>query len=86
MDEVFSALAGTLSSMSDGDFNRLLNGEYQGKFAEIKDDVNSTLTTLQGVVGELKPSIVEIQHSAENIANNNDQLAEGAQRQAAGLE
>jgi len=86
MDDIFKALESTLSQMSDGDFTQPLEGNFQGIFATIKNDINHTQDKLSDVVAQLRESIDDIHGVSSFIADHNDQLSSSSQSQAAGLE
>ncbi len=86
VDHVFTSLADVLAHMAQGNFKQQMDGNYQGKFKTIKDDVNNTVTKLSDITNQLNHSINSMHDSSLLIAQKNDDLSASAQQQAAGLE
>ncbi|WP_018230052.1 methyl-accepting chemotaxis protein [Methyloversatilis universalis] len=79
-------LASVLNAMASGDLNRKIDGEYQGTFAQLKDDTNSTVDRLREVVGRIKESTEAINTAAREIAAGNADLSARTEEQASSLE
>lgn len=86
VESVFNRLGDVLAGMAQGNFSQQLSGQYEGKFAEIQSDVNSTMQTLADVTGQLRQSLGTLQNSSFSIASSNDQLSDAVQTQAGRLE
>ena len=76
---VFSALA-------EGDLSQQIEGDYQGGFAQLKSDANSTVEKLQEVIGNISTSASSISQGAGEISLGNRDLSSRTESQAATLE
>ena len=79
-------LASVLNAMASGDLNRKIDGDYQGTFAQLKDDTNTTVDRLREVVGRIKESTEAINTAAREIAAGNSDLSARTEEQASSLE
>ena len=79
-------LASVLNAMASGDLNRKIDGQYQGTFAQLKDDTNTTVDRLREVVGRIKESTEAINTAAREIAAGNSDLSARTEEQASSLE
>ncbi|MCW4472665.1 methyl-accepting chemotaxis protein [Xanthomonas sp. H13-6] len=81
--EQISAL---LSALSHGDLTVRMHGDFQGVFAQMRDDANATAEQLTGIVSRIKQSSVSINSAAGEIASGNADLSRRTEQQAANLE
>ncbi|MBK6744680.1 MAG: Tar ligand binding domain-containing protein [Hydrogenophilales bacterium] len=75
-----------LKALSIGDLTRLMQGDYQGLFAELKDDTNATVTNLQDIIGQIREATDAINTAAREIASGNADLSSRTESQASSLE
>ena len=75
-----------LSALSDGDLTVRMEGDFQGVFAQMRDDANATAERLTGIVSRIKQSSVSINAAASEIASGNGDLSQRTEQQAANLE
>lgn len=75
-----------LSAMSGGDLTRSINGDYQGKFLELKHSVNGTVEKLSEIIGEVRGSADSLSSASEEISATAQSMAQSASEQAASVE
>ncbi|MGE6334730.1 methyl-accepting chemotaxis protein [Stenotrophomonas sp. NPDC077659] len=78
--------SGLLAALSQGDLTVRMHGDYQGVFARIRDDANSTTAQLSEIVTRIKQSSRAISSAAGEIASGNSDLSRRTEQQAANLE
>ncbi len=83
---VFNDLAGVMAALAKGDLTESMTGEYQGMFAEVKNDVNGTRENLADIISQLRESADLINTAAEEISAGNNSLSERTEQQASALE
>lgn len=65
-----------LESMSNGNLDVTMSTNYGGAFAQLEDNVNSTIARLSQVISELKNGIHALSHSSENVVHIGDNLGQ----------
>lgn len=75
-----------LSAMSGGDLTRSIDGDYQGKFLELKHSVNGTVEKLSEIIGEVRGSADSLSSASEEISATAQSMAQSASEQAASVE
>ncbi|GAB1256414.1 hypothetical protein NBRC116494_09160 [Aurantivibrio plasticivorans] len=75
-----------LSAMASGDLTQRIEKDYQGSFAQLKQDTNQTCDTLAEVVEKIKLSADTVLNGAEEIAKGNTDLSQRTEEQASSLE
>ncbi|MFC1684330.1 nitrate- and nitrite sensing domain-containing protein [Pseudomonadota bacterium] len=83
---VFEDIAGVMGAMAKGDLTHDISRDYQGMFAEVKDDINKTQGNLGEIVGQLRESVDSINTAADEIASGNTNLSQRTEEQASSLE
>ncbi len=82
----FTSISDVMKSLSEGNLTRNMEGEYSGDFAEIQMTINSTLSTLSGLVGNIRGASGQISSAANEISQGNTDLSQRTEEQAASLE
>ncbi|MCC8626488.1 methyl-accepting chemotaxis protein [Xanthomonas vesicatoria] len=85
-DGNLQSLSGLLQSIAAGDLTARMSGDFQGVFAQMRDDANATATQLAEIVGSIKNSAISIKGAASEIAAGNQDLSQRTEQQAANLE
>ncbi len=75
-----------LGALAKGDLTQRIDGNYQGAFAKLQDDSNTTVARLQEVVGRIKEATEAIDTAAKEIAAGNQDLSSRTEEQASSLE
>jgi len=85
-DEVVNSTVKVLEAMSHGDLTRSIDGDYQGSFAKLKNDANSTVNKLTEIITEIRNSASSVASGAQEISGGNLDLSQRTEEQASSLE
>jgi len=83
---VFDDIASVMAALAKGDLTQDMTGEYQGMFAEVKNDVNGTRENLTDIISQLRESAGLINTSSEEISAGNNSLSARTEQQASALQ
>ncbi|WP_333877385.1 methyl-accepting chemotaxis protein [Methylobacter sp.] len=86
IESVFSDVNRVMESMAEGDLTRPITNDYQGVYAECKDNINGTLAKLSTFIVQIRDVADFIATSSEEMATGNNNLSSRAEQQAASLE
>ncbi|WP_164117774.1 methyl-accepting chemotaxis protein [Stenotrophomonas maltophilia] len=75
-----------LRAISHGDLTARMDGEYDGVFARMRDDANTTTAQLTGIVQGIQVAADSINNAAQELAAGNSDLSRRTEQQAANLE
>ena len=75
-----------MDALADGDLTQKITSEYQGMFARMKDDSNTTVEQLASIVQQIKEAAGLISTASKEIADGNSDLSQRTEEQAANLE
>ncbi len=88
-----SETARILRDMSTGDLTGRMSGEFRGAFSQLKSDVNRTIETMSGLLGELTErgasvdsKSAELQAAAQDMSRRTEQNAASLEETSAALE
>ncbi|SDK75118.1 methyl-accepting chemotaxis protein [Stenotrophomonas pavanii] len=79
-------LSQLLQSIAAGDLTTRMEGQFNGVFARMRDDANTTVTQLTQIVSQIQASASSITLAAGEIASGNSDLSRRTEQQAANLE
>ncbi|SNT83370.1 methyl-accepting chemotaxis protein, partial [Stenotrophomonas sp. CC120222-04] len=79
-------LSQLLQSIAAGDLTARMEGQFNGVFARMRDDANTTVAQLTQIVGQIQASAGSITLAAGEIASGNSDLSRRTEQQAANLE
>lgn len=79
-------IASTVVSMSHGDLTNHVSTKDQGRFAEVRESINETLTNLENMVEQIRSASNVITNSSQEITNVGDNLLQRSETQSASLE
>ncbi|KAB7766607.1 MULTISPECIES: methyl-accepting chemotaxis protein [Xanthomonas] len=85
-DGNLQALSTLLKAIAAGDLTARMHGQFQGVFATMRDDANTTAEQLATIVARIQTAAVSINGAASEIAAGNDDLSRRTEQQAASLE
>ena len=93
INHLLDILSGTLGevrqmfgSLADGQLGARMHGEYNGVFAQIQSDANTTAERLSDIVLRIQSSSNTLEEVAAEIAAGNEDLSQRTEQQAANLE
>ncbi|MCD9087184.1 methyl-accepting chemotaxis protein [Stenotrophomonas sp. SY1] len=75
-----------LQALAQGDLTVRMEGQFNGVFAQMRDDANATVDQLSGIVGRIQNAASSINLAASEIATGNNDLSRRTEQQAANLE
>jgi PAS domain S-box-containing protein len=75
-----------LDAMAHGDLTHQIESDYEGMFAQIKEDANTTVNQLRTIVGTINESAEAIHMAAREILSGNTDLSQRTESQSASLE
>lgn len=81
-----AGLQALLSGLAQGDLSVRMQGDFQGVFAQMRDDANASVQQLSDIVVRIQQATGTINGAAGEIVAGNRDLAERTERQAAHLE
>ncbi|MBX2859384.1 MAG: PAS domain-containing protein [Cellvibrionaceae bacterium] len=77
---------GVFSALANGNLNRNIEGDYEGVFAQLKTDANTSMDKLRTVMHNISNSSSSIARSAAEISSGNADLSRRTEEQASSLE
>ncbi|WP_432741420.1 methyl-accepting chemotaxis protein [Methylobacter sp. G7] len=86
IESVFSDVNRVMENMAEGDLTTAITNEYQGVYAECKNNINSTLAKLSNFIIQIRDAADFIDSSSQEMASGNNNLSHRAEQQAASLE
>jgi len=86
MERVIDEVIEALGAMAQGDLTRSITGEYDGVFAKLKQDTNTTIAKLTEVMGEISSNANAVLNGSHEIAQGNTNLSQRTEEQASSLE
>jgi methyl-accepting chemotaxis protein len=75
-----------LENLKNGDLTQPIQTHYAGKFDEIKQNANSTISKLVSMLSEIQQIAIAVNHAAIEMEKGNNSLANRTETQAASLE
>ena len=75
-----------IASLAVGDLTQNMNGSFHGAFAELQQNVNDTLSTLQNTLREVRTTTDSINGNSTELRSAADDLSKRTEQQAAALE
>ncbi len=85
-DGNLQSLSSLLRAIAAGDLTVRMQGDFQGVFAQMRDDANATVDQLTAIVGRIQHAAGAINTAATEIATGNQDLSQRTEQQAANLE
>jgi len=75
-----------VGALAKGDLTAAMTGSYEGDFAQLRDSVNQSMTSLRDMVGKIHEAAGTITSAASQIASGNASLNTRTQEQSSSLE
>ncbi|MCC8473228.1 methyl-accepting chemotaxis protein [Xanthomonas arboricola] len=85
-DANLRSLSTLLQAIAAGDLTARMHGQFNGVFAQMRDDANATTEQLASIVGRIQQAAGSINSAASDIAAGNQDLSQRTEQQAANLE
>jgi len=75
-----------MSALADGDLTPRITADYQGSFAQLKNDANAMAERLSTTIGDIKAAAREVTNASGEISASTTDLSQRTEEQAASLE
>jgi len=75
-----------MQDVAKGDLTVRVDGGYQGEFAQLKENINASLSSLESTIGQVTEAVQQVNSGSQQIADASQSLSQGATEQAASLE
>ena len=82
----FNEAADCLQRVADRDLTAMMTGDYKGKFADIKNALNTALANLDEGMQNIAIGAEQVTSASSEISSGSQELAQGASEQASTLE
>ena len=79
-------LSSLLRAIAEGDLSQRMQGQFNGIFASMRDDADTTVANLTSIIGRIQHASDSINTAASEIASGNADLSIRTEQQAANLE
>ncbi|MFI3121150.1 MAG: methyl-accepting chemotaxis protein [Methylococcaceae bacterium] len=86
IESVFSDVNKVMESMAQGNLTTAITNDYQGVYAECKNNINSTIATLSEFIVQIRDAADFIEESSQEMAAGNNNLSLHVEQQAASLQ
>lgn len=86
IESVIGDVNRVMENMAEGDLTTAITNEYQGVYAECKNNINGTLAKLSEFIIQIRDAADFIDSSSQEMASGNNNLSHRAEQQAASLE
>ncbi|MCX4027032.1 methyl-accepting chemotaxis protein [Spartinivicinus marinus] len=84
-EQVVNDTARVLDALANGNLTEKIDHEYQGAFAKLKSDANSTVERLTEIIGEIMVASEAVASGAQQIAQGSEDLSTRTEEQASSL-
>lgn len=78
--------ANVMSGLQQGKLTVMVEGDYQGVYASLKDNVNGTIESLRRVIADVRSNSESLAQASTEVSSTAQSLAQGASEQAASVE
>ena len=77
---------GIMEKIEKGDLTDRMKGDYRGDFSKLKDTINNSLNSLDGVLGDVAIAVEQVNAGSGQVSQASQTLSQGATSQASALE
>ncbi|TWF54833.1 methyl-accepting chemotaxis protein [Neorhizobium alkalisoli] len=75
-----------IASLADADLTQSMEGQFQGAFAELQTNVNTTMVRLRGTMNNVRAAAGTINNNSAELSSAANDLSKRTEQQAAALE
>ncbi len=86
LSQVLDEIGRVMHRLSQGDLSTSIDHEYEGKFGEVRADINATAAKLGDIIGRLETIASQIATASTEIASGNTNLSGRTEQQASSLQ
>jgi methyl-accepting chemotaxis protein len=84
--QIIEELMMVFSAMSKGHLTELIKSEYDGRLAELKQDINDTVQKLNRIMQEVNQATVQVENATGEVYQSSINLSQRTEEQASALE
>ncbi len=85
-EDPYGAAGVVLKAMASGNIDVCVDGQYKGDHAIIKDALNATVESINGILAQVRDAANQVGAGAALVSDSSQSLSQGATEQAASLE
>ncbi|MFW2541103.1 methyl-accepting chemotaxis protein [Primorskyibacter sp. 2E107] len=86
LEHAFTEVGAVLHALANADLTRRMEGQFEGAFEILQNDVATTCDTLSSLVGTIRDTSSQAKSASREIADGSQTLSGQSDRQAASLE
>ena len=85
-EQALGEIGRILKALAEGDLSQEIRADFEGIFAELKDNSNETIVKLRDIITRIREASESINTAAREIATGNNDLSRRTEDQASSLE
>ncbi len=86
IENVFNDINRVIEQMAGGDLTHSIHADYQGIYAECKDNINDAIAKISQFIVQIRDTANFVNNSSQEMASGNNNLSHRVEQQAASLE
>ncbi len=86
IEEVFNDINHVMENMANGDLSNTINKDYQGVYAECKENINHAIEKVSELILKANDAARFIESSSQEMASGNNNLSNRVEQQASNVE
>jgi methyl-accepting chemotaxis protein len=86
VDEAVTEVRRVIAALADADLTQSMEGRFQGAFAELQTNVNTTMVRLRGTMNNVRGAAGTINNNSAELSSAANDLSKRTEQQAAALE
>ena len=86
IENVFNDINRVIEQMADGDLTHSIHADYQGIYAECKDNINDAIAKISQFIVQIRDAANFVNNSSQEMASGNNNLSHRVEQQAGSLE
>ena len=85
-EHALAEISSVLKALAEGDLTCTIAADFEGVFAELKDNSNGTIERLRAIIMQIREATDSINSASREIATGNNDLSQRTEEQASSLE
>ncbi|MEM9172162.1 MAG: methyl-accepting chemotaxis protein, partial [Pseudomonadota bacterium] len=86
VEQIFGETGSVLGALAQGDLTQRIEGDYAGRFLQLKSDINATVERLTDVLTQIKLASDWVKTGSSEISQGNTDLSQRTEEQGSSLE
>ena len=86
VDSAVTEVRRVIAALADADLTQTMDGQFQGAFAELQGNVNTTMVTLRATMNNVRGAASTINNNSAELSSAANDLSKRTEQQAASLE